>query len=408
MANQQLRTDVTRRLRLPKAVDLIAFALCVAQALYLLTSHLLTHWPLEANGYTASDFVNVWAAGQLALQGTPALAYDLVAHRQAQVAAVGHDFSGNFPWYYPPIYLFVATGLASLPYLTAWVGWSLATFPAYLAAIRAIIGERVAIFLACAFPAVLSNVLVGQNGFLTAGLLGGTLATMERRPWLAGCFLGLLTYKPHLGLLFPIVLIAAGRWRVFAAAAATATALSLASLAAFGPDAWYAFVHALAAGSQSTLSQGSTGWGKLQTTYGFVRWLGGSEALAWSVYGLVVVTCAIALCVLWRSRIPFELKAAALATGALLATPYLFLYDLVAVAVPMAFLLRAGMASEVATYEWVGIGLASLSILLYPAFEAPVGIPALLIVASLVGTRVLKQSVPSRQTAPDIIAPSPI
>jgi len=231
---------------------------------------------------------------------------------------------------------------------------------------------------------------------------------MERRPWLAGCFLGLLTYKPHLGLLFPIVLIAAGRWRVFAAAAATATALSLASLAAFGPDAWYAFVHALAAGSQSTLSQGSTGWGKLQTTYGFVRWLGGSEVLAWSVHGLVVVTCAIALCVLWRSRIPFVLKAAALATGALLATPYLFLYDLIAVAVPMAFLLRAGMASEVATYEWVGIGLASLSILLYPAFEAPVGIPALLIVASLVGTRVLKQSVPSRQTAPDIIAPSPI
>jgi arabinofuranan 3-O-arabinosyltransferase len=408
MASPQLRTDVTRRLRLPKAVDLIAFALCVAQALYLLTSHLLTHWPLEAGGYTASDFVNVWAAGQLALQGTPALAYDLVAHRQAQVAAVGHDFSGNFPWYYPPIYLIVATGLASLPYLTAWIGWLLATFPAYLAAIRAIIGERVAILLACAFPAVLSNALVGQNGFLTAGLLGGTLATMERRPWLAGCFLGLLTYKPHLGLLFPIVLIAAGRWRVFTAAAATATALSLASLAAFGPDAWYAFVHALAAGSQSTLSQGSTGWGKLQTTYGFVRWLGGSEVLAWSVHGLVVATCAIALCVLWRSRIPFVLKAAALATGALLATPYLFLYDLVAVAVPMAFLLRAGMASEVATYEWVSLGLASLFILLYPAFEAPVGIPALLIVAGLVGARVLKHSVPSRQTAPDIIAPSAI
>src|SRR5262249_35571689 len=238
----------------------------------------------------------------------------------------------------------------------------------------------VAIFLACAFPAVLSNVLVGQNGFLTAGLLGGTLATMERRPWLAGCFLGLLTYKPHLGLLFPIVLIAAGRWRVFAAAAAPAAAVSLASLAAFGPDAWYAFVHGLAAGSQSTLSQGSTGWGKLQTTFGFVRWLGGSEALAWSVHGLVVVTCAITLCVLWRSRIPFVLKAAALATGALLATPYLFLYDLVAVAVPMAFLLRAGMASEVATYEWIGLGLASLSILLYPAVEAPLGIPPFLIV----------------------------
>ena len=408
MASHQLRSDVTRYLRLPKAVDLIAFGLCVAQALYLPTSHLLTHWPYEVSGYTATDFVNVWAAGHLALQGAAASAYDLVAHRQVQVAVLGHDFSGNFPWYYPPIYLFVATGLASLPYLTAWFGWVLATFPAYLAAIRAIIGDRVGVFLACAFPAVLSNILVGQNGFLTAGLLGGTLATMERRPWLAGCFLGLLTYKPHIGLLFPIVLIAGRQWRVFAAAAATATALSLASLVAFGPEAWHAFVDALAAGSQSTLSQGSTGWGKLQTIYGCVRWLGGSEALAWSVHGLVVVTCAITLCILWRGRIPFALKAAALATGALLATPYLFLYDLVAVAVPMAFLLRTGMATEVATHEWVGLGLASLSILLYPAFEAPVGIPALLIVAGLVGARVLKQSVTSRQTAHDTIAPSPI
>jgi hypothetical protein len=61
----------------------------------------------------------------------------------------------------------------------------------------------------------------------------------------------------------------------------------------------------------------------------------------------------------------------------------------VAVAVPMAFLLRAGIATRIATYEWIGLGLASLSILLYPAFEAPVGIPALLIVAGLIARRVI-------------------
>jgi hypothetical protein len=32
---------------------------------------------------------------------------------------------------------------------------------------------------------------------------------MERRPIFAGVLLGPLTYKPHLGLLFPIALVAA-------------------------------------------------------------------------------------------------------------------------------------------------------------------------------------------------------
>lgn len=50
--------------------------------------------------------------------------------------------------------------------------------------------------------------MIEQNGFLSAGLFGGALVLLERRPVLAGALFGLLTYKPHLGLLVPIVLIA--------------------------------------------------------------------------------------------------------------------------------------------------------------------------------------------------------
>ena len=67
--------------------------------------------------------------------------------------------------------------------------WSLLTFPAYVAAVRMIVGQRIGILLACAFPAVLSNLVVGQNGFLSAALLGGALGLMERRPcWPAACW----------------------------------------------------------------------------------------------------------------------------------------------------------------------------------------------------------------------------
>ena len=41
---------------------------------------------------------------------------------------------------------------------------------------------------------------------------------------------------------------------------------------------------------------------------------------------------------LWRSRASYEIKAAALGTGAMLATPYLYMYDVVVLAVPLAYL----------------------------------------------------------------------
>jgi len=36
---------------------------------------------------------------------------------------------------------------------------------------------------------------------------------MEGRPWVSGIFLGLLTYKPQLGVLFPLALLASRSWR---------------------------------------------------------------------------------------------------------------------------------------------------------------------------------------------------
>ena len=82
------------------------------------------------------------------------------------------------------------------------------------------------LFLALGFPAALWNITAGQNGFLTAALIGGTLGLLERRPALAGICLGLLTYKPQFGLLFPLVLIADRRWLHNPVAAAVAAALT--------------------------------------------------------------------------------------------------------------------------------------------------------------------------------------
>ena len=192
----------------------------------------------------ANDFVNVWAAGRLALDGSPVAACDWPLHKAAEVRAVGHDFANYYGWHYPPTFLFVAAALAMLPYLAAAIAWLVVTLAAYAATLHFILGKPVGIFVALGFPAAISNVTAGQNGFLTATLIGGVLGLLECQPVLAGVCLGLLNSKPQFGLLFPIVLIADRRWRVIAVAAAVTVGMAAASWLAFGahggsePLAW--------------------------------------------------------------------------------------------------------------------------------------------------------------------------
>lgn len=375
---------------LARPVELACFALIVAHAVYLAACYLQGAWLIAPDGSgIPTDFVNVWAAGKLALEGHAAAAYHWPTHKAMEVVALGHPFDGYFGWHYPPVFLFAAAALAMLPYTAAYVLWTFGTFPAYLAAMRTIVGDRAGYVLAAAFPAVLCNFVVGQNGFLSAGLLGGTLIAMQRRPIVAGVLLGLLTYKPHLGILFPIALIAGGYWRVIGVAGIVATLMAAASWAVFGMPTWQAFAANIGHTSQAFLSDGWADFAKLQTAFGLVRTLGFSELLAWSVQGIVALIAAATIAALWRGAASFEIKAAALGAGAMLATPYLYTYDLVVLAVPLAFLFRLGRARGFLPHEMAGIGLACLLVLIFPFVKAPVGFAGVLIVAALIARRAL-------------------
>jgi hypothetical protein len=383
MASAEIHASYDRPLVRP--VELICVALAIANAVYLLASYVQGSWLVSPTGAAIeSDFVNVWAAGHLVLQGHPALAYDWPAHKAIEEIAVGHSFDGYFGWHYPPMFLFFAAPLALCSYVGGYLAWLLVTFPAYVTAIRRITGERGGILLALAFPAILSNFIVGQNGFLSAALMGGALLTIERRPILAGILVGLLTYKPHLGLLFPIALIAGGHWRVIASATATTLLIAFASWLAFGTETWIAFFQSIPHTSQAFLSDGWANFGKLQTLFGLARVLGAPESAAWSLQVTLALAAAMTVALTWRSDAAFEIKAAALATGALLATPYLYLYDLVVLAVPLAFLYRLGRRAHFLSHEAGGIALACVLIASFPFVSMPVGFFAVCAVAALV------------------------
>jgi alpha-1,2-mannosyltransferase len=297
-----------------------------------------------------TDFANVYSAGRLVLEGRAGEAYDWSAHHDVQRRVSGREDIPYYGWHYPPAFLLVAAALAALPYLMALLAYQLITLAAYLAVVRAIAGRPEAWLLALAFPAVFVNVTHGHNGFLTAALLGGALLVLDRRPLLAGVLIGCLAYKPQLGLLIPLVLVATGRWRVIGAAAASVVAVAGLTWALLGADVFAAFWHSLPL-TQLVVREGAPGFYKIQSTYAALRLLGASAGVANLAQLIATLGAAVGLIGLWRSAAAFELKAAGLILASVIATPYVLDYDLVVLAPAIAFLAAHGLRRGFAPYE---------------------------------------------------------
>jgi hypothetical protein len=156
---------------------------------------------------------------------------------------------------------------------------------------------------------------------------------------------------------------------------------------AFGAATCEAFVRSLPLASQAMLRDGHGDFSKMHSMLGLVRTLGGGDTLASTLQATLTTVSAIIVCMLWRRKVAFDMKAAALATAALLATPYLYVYDLVVLAIPMAYLIRAARVGGFLRGEIMWLATASLCILLFPVVVAPIGLAAVLIVAMLVGRR---------------------
>ena len=200
---------------------------------------------MSAKKSLAPDFVLPWAASSLALSGHPQDVYVQDRQWAAEKAAAHNADVGYTYWSYPPTYLVVALPTALIPYRWSLLIWLAATLTAYCFVIWAIVPDPDALWIALAFPGTALNALAGQNGFLTTALFGAGLLLLRKKPIPAGVMFGLLTFKPQLGLMVPLVLIATRRWRAIAAAAFTAIAFAALSLMMFGVGTWAAFLHSL-------------------------------------------------------------------------------------------------------------------------------------------------------------------
>ncbi len=336
------------------AIILLAFSLA-GVAFVVATSNGLNDWRGRPLG---TDFSNVYAAGTYVLDGNPSAPFDprLQYAREQAIFGPATDFFG---WHYPPFFLGLAALLALMPYALSLAVWQGVTLALYIWTTRTVLGsveqaaarDRLWLPLALAFPAVLVNLGQGHNGFLTAAIFGAALTQLDKRPLIAGVLVGLVAYKPQFGLLLPLVLAASGRWRVFAAAAATVAALALIVTLSFGADVWTAFLASTKFTRSVVLEHGQTGWYKIQSVFSLVRMWGGGIDLAYAAQTAVTLAIAASLAWLWRGKAAYPLKAAALLLGTLLATPYSLDYDLMLLAPAIAYLAADGLARGFAPWQ---------------------------------------------------------
>ena len=373
-------------------IRLIAIVLLLASSAGFLFLVATSHGGVDlADRPLGTDFSNVYAAGTYVLGGNAAAAFDPV-QQFARERAIFGDATQFYGWHYPPYFLFIAAALAWMPYGAALAVWQAVTLGLYLLVMRAIVSpssrlrgkgdDLTWLLLALAFPAVLINIGHGQNGFLTAALIGGALVLLDRRPLVAGILTGLLVYKPQYGLMIPIVLAASGRWKCFAAAAATVALLTIATTLTFGASVWHAFAVASEFTRSVVLEQGNTGWYKIQSVFAWARMWGAPILVAYALQVMTIVMLGAALAWLWRSAAPFSLKAAALCLAAILATPYSLDYDMMVLAPTIAFFAVDGLARGFGPWEktilaalWlvplVARSVAEISLI-------PLGVPAML------------------------------
>lgn len=360
-----------------------AFFVVVAAGGYVYTMSWSGPIPRDGTSLVVGrDFLNFWMYGRAAPAADPSRFYDLAEYHRALEALLGPSYPGQ-NWSYPPTIFFIAAPFGQLGYLPALLIWTLLGGALFLSIARRHIADSRLLIALLLSPAAVLCVISGQSSLITAAMLITIFAWLDRRPIAAGILIGLLTLKPQLGILFPVMLIASSRRRVFACAAITTLVLVAATALVFGPQVWIDFVtKGLAANNMVLADPERIGTPFYPTVFMNLRGIDLPYSAAMTIQlcfsGLAVVA------VVWAFRFrraadPLLLMALFLACSVCV-VPYLLSYDTLAFTFATLMLLQAGTLDTngrrlVQLVYWlpiIQIGLGNLHVpgpaLIAPAF----------------------------------------
>jgi hypothetical protein len=311
---------------------------------YLVTIAWVAPIPRDSTGLVVGrDFLNFWMYGRAAALPDPQRFYDPLVYTRELTALLWPDYpEQNFS--YPPTIMLIAAPFGRLPYMPALLAWTALGIAIFIAVGRQHLDRRALVALALS-PAALFCLMSGQSSLITAAMLVTIFAWLERRPLVAGMLIGLLTLKPQVGMLFPVMLIAGGYWRVFTSAAVTSLVLAALTAALFGPQVWVDFLRVgMPAQNFVLVDPKLTLEPFLPTIFMNLRGIGASFALAMGVQ-LVVSGFAVAA-VVWvfgfRRDVSPDVKMALFLACAVSVTPYMLAYDTLPLCFVALLLLQSG------------------------------------------------------------------
>ncbi len=354
-----------RLILLPVLVLFVAFAIVVFAARH-------------HNGQmTAGDFTVLWSYGRMMLAQPAAVLYD-VGRLHAFQVGLGMDPLREFPFPYPPTFLLLIWPLGLLPPDQAYYGWVGLTSAAFVWSVAGPRLNTLAVVAILAAPASAMSMIAGQSGLLSGALLIGGLRIIGTRPWLGGLLLGLLTYKPQLGLLVPVALLAAGDWRGIGTAACATLLLAALTMALFGGSIWPDWLASLS-GYSAWFAAKTELLPLKPTVLANLALLGVPEATAQMLQLFAGGAMAVLVWFAFRAGVS-PAAIGVLAAATVLANPHAFWYDLPLLTASVLFLgaarLRVGQA-----LRWWETLLMMLTLCLPAAMlssELPISLPVLL------------------------------
>lgn len=343
-------------------------------------------WVDGLNFVYGRDFLNTWMGGRSMFLGGPEPWFDVRTYNDALQAMLGTPYPDHY-WSYPPHVTLFIWPFGLMPYLPAYVAWCAIGIALYLWACSGAIAHDRMLFLAAA-PSIAVCIFFGQNGFYTAALLIGGLLNLDRRPILAGVLFGILTIKPQLGLLLPVVLLLERRWLTIAAAVATTAILVALTGMLFGWSCWIAFVQKIMPQQLSlTENGGHLLFAMVGTVFYGARLLHLPLGVAWAAqYATAALAFAAVAWTYWRRRDP-ALSLALLVTATFLFTPYILNYDMVVLGFVVALL--RDRADNTPRDHWLLLAVWSLPVTMM--FAAVVFIPLAPIVLIAFAYRLLQR-----------------
>lgn len=294
------------------------------------------------------DWTVFYNAARLYFEGNVASLYDGDRFTALLDARLGLPATGVHPWLYPPSFLLFLLPLGMLPFAGSLGVFLLLGLGVLLAAFWSLAArgwprwfDLAALLLS---PAAALTVCLGQNSFLTGGLLVGGFRLLARRPIIGGILLGLATYKPQLWLLVPVALIAGRCWTALASAIAAAMTVVAASIAVFGVAPWRQWI-ALISGAGDTYSRWTAvGEFKGQSIYACIAMLGASHALAGLMQALAAAAAVAAVWWVHRRTAETDLRLIVLLAATTLATPHFMAYDALLLVIAATLLFQRSLA----------------------------------------------------------------